>query len=481
MQLPSPKLCRTASRLPLLFALLTLLTFAACKKQDSQPGTDKAILSFTLLTDNNTLIDTADITVTITNDSILVGASYSVDITALIPNIEYSGAGISPKSGVEQNFTNPITYTVTAQDGTTKQYIVVFSRIVSNSLVFSGASNGSFFAFSADNGTIKWQYKGTSSFSYASPTYDSNVVFAGCTNGYMYAFDALTGTIKWQFFTDGTGIESSPSVANGIVYFGSNDDNFYAVNKVTGSLIWKYHTGANVSSTPLIDNGVVYVGSSDNNLYALNAATGALIWTYATGAMINQSSPALDNGVVFIGSRDGYLHAVYTANGQAKWKYSTGGISLEMSNPKVYNGFVYIGGWYNTSDFSEAGSVYAINEQSGTLVWSSLNSVGFGSDPAIDNNSLFITGDDGNISALNATAGTILWQKNILPNGAGPTVSDGTVYVGGGGTGYFYALDATTGTVKWKTAVTNGLDMATPCVLGKTGQIHRGSDPVPAI
>ncbi len=43
------------------------------------------------------------------------------DISALIPNITLSpGATITPDDTVKQNFTNPVEYTVTAQDGTTK-------------------------------------------------------------------------------------------------------------------------------------------------------------------------------------------------------------------------------------------------------------------------------------------------------------------------------------------------------------------------
>lgn len=45
-------------------------------------------------------------------------------VTALAPVITHNGAGISPESGVAQNFTNPVTYTVTATDGTTEQYTV---------------------------------------------------------------------------------------------------------------------------------------------------------------------------------------------------------------------------------------------------------------------------------------------------------------------------------------------------------------------
>ncbi|MBR0540336.1 MAG: DUF5018 domain-containing protein, partial [Bacteroidales bacterium] len=47
------------------------------------------------------------------------------DVTQLVPTIEVSeGATVEPASGVAQDFTNPVTYTVTAQNGTTAVYTV---------------------------------------------------------------------------------------------------------------------------------------------------------------------------------------------------------------------------------------------------------------------------------------------------------------------------------------------------------------------
>ena len=47
------------------------------------------------------------------------------DVTQLVPTIEVSeGATVEPASGVAQDFTHPVSYTVTAQNGTTAAYIV---------------------------------------------------------------------------------------------------------------------------------------------------------------------------------------------------------------------------------------------------------------------------------------------------------------------------------------------------------------------
>ena len=51
--------------------------------------------------------------------------SAETDVTQLVPTIEVSeGATVEPASGVAQDFSNPVTYTVTAQNGTTAVYTV---------------------------------------------------------------------------------------------------------------------------------------------------------------------------------------------------------------------------------------------------------------------------------------------------------------------------------------------------------------------
>lgn len=49
---------------------------------------------------------------------------FGTDVEELVPTIIHTGVSISPASGVAQDFTTPVDYTVTAADGTTKVYTV---------------------------------------------------------------------------------------------------------------------------------------------------------------------------------------------------------------------------------------------------------------------------------------------------------------------------------------------------------------------
>jgi len=59
-----------------------------------------------------------------TAHTITINVPHGTDVTALIPTIAITGATASPASGVAQDFTSPVTYTVTAADTTTQTYAV---------------------------------------------------------------------------------------------------------------------------------------------------------------------------------------------------------------------------------------------------------------------------------------------------------------------------------------------------------------------
>jgi hypothetical protein len=53
---------------------------------------------------------------------VAIEVAYTADITNLTPTITLSyGATVIPLSGVARDFTNPVPYTVTAEDGVTYQ------------------------------------------------------------------------------------------------------------------------------------------------------------------------------------------------------------------------------------------------------------------------------------------------------------------------------------------------------------------------
>ena len=85
---------------------------------------DNPVLSTNLSGNPQTVNDISTV-----NVYYVYGSQQPSDLTALKPTIEISaGATVSPASGAAQDFTVPVNYTVTAQDGTTKIYTVTVSQ-----------------------------------------------------------------------------------------------------------------------------------------------------------------------------------------------------------------------------------------------------------------------------------------------------------------------------------------------------------------
>lgn len=57
-------------------------------------------------------------------DTISLTVPHGTNVTALKPTVSITGISVSPNSDVETDFTSPVTYTVTAADGSTKDYTV---------------------------------------------------------------------------------------------------------------------------------------------------------------------------------------------------------------------------------------------------------------------------------------------------------------------------------------------------------------------
>jgi len=103
----------------LLFLMVALSAFSSCIKDEGPLNKEADIVSFKFLeVEADPYINQEFNTVTVELENI--------DATRLIPVIEVSpGATVYPPSELYQNFTNPVKYTVTSEDGVwTKEYIV---------------------------------------------------------------------------------------------------------------------------------------------------------------------------------------------------------------------------------------------------------------------------------------------------------------------------------------------------------------------
>lgn len=223
-----------------VFLLIIVCLFCGCKKSKpgpvTPPSTDKKITAFNFPQAENSMILREEVIGSISSNNIILMVPPETDLRSVRTMIAFTGRSVTPANSAPQNFTTPVNYTVTAEDGSTMVYTV----------------------------TVKYR----------------RIVFI-CSTGAMCAFDGLTGETIWKVmstqFTNGT-----PSFSKGTVFISGNDG-LYALDAKTGVQLWKYTIAytphlSQLLPSPVVVNNTVFISYSDGYVYAFNAINGTLMW-----------------------------------------------------------------------------------------------------------------------------------------------------------------------------------------------------------
>jgi len=97
--------------------------FTSCEKEE-ELSSKKEILSFVFEASKNANLE-HNVLGTINDNEIIAEVPFGTNVHDLVPSIEVSAlAEIGPKDNISTDFSNPVVYTVTAQDGTSKTFTV---------------------------------------------------------------------------------------------------------------------------------------------------------------------------------------------------------------------------------------------------------------------------------------------------------------------------------------------------------------------
>lgn len=410
----------------------------------------------------------------------------TADLTKLKPTISISDkAFVTPVSGNVIDFSKPVNFMVTAEDGSSQSYVVTLVKEAppvqavtiksgnnpSTNVVYVIGSS-TLYALNASTGKEIWNYdnngrilfanstiydgnivlvsKGVkfinastgvlngeiqeTSHSYSSPVIVNNVLYYGTgESGLLKAFDLKTKKEKWAtsvvYWAD-----ASPTVYKGNVFIAvKNGSCFNAYDAETGVLKWKTNTiNGNMSgfiNACTFENLVITSGSYSFKAFDIN--TGAIKWKFEE-CNGTTSSPTESEGIIYFGDDNSNFYALDATNGSLKWKYKTGAI-LD-SSPIVDQDFVYI---YGKDSF-----VYAFNKKTGELQWkyqigspSDYSYAYVESSPVVFEGVLYIIGRGSKTYALNAKTGEKIWEfnKTFYQTFASPFIIDknGKVYHSG--------------------------------------------------
>ena len=293
-----------------------------------------------------------------------------------------------------------------------------------NNYVYLGDRDNSVYKFRGSDGVRMWTYNhGHEGDHHASPAIaaDGTVYFAFSQNsdgnGSILAVKDTGNVIipapailpdtyiKWKFGVGQYATTSSPTLTTDLdsaplIILGFADSKVRAIrdNGTSAAVKWKTTIGPGVgaiAASPVIsaDGRTVYIGGY-GGMYALDAIDGHIKWTFPTSPANVDSTAALSSGgILYFVARNGNQRIVYainpaglnaTPNPSAQaiqnallWTY--GPITASLSSAGGFpiigaDGIVYV---------TMANGVYALQPNSGALLWQYLSTNGIMSGPAL--------------------------------------------------------------------------------------------------
>ncbi|QHW00598.1 PQQ-binding-like beta-propeller repeat protein [Spirosoma endbachense] len=475
------------SVLSTLFCLL-LLWFVSCKKTDDPvvipgsttgPGSNtsttgtkssaKTITAFTLAA----LSPAVNATIDATAKTISATVALGTDVTKLVPTITIADkATVSPASGVAQDFSRAVTYTVTAEDGSTQAYtttVTVDKPVVNTSdqILFAASPNSSKPTFASydlvtGNKLIDYADQNQIVSGISMPVVYNGILYTtrasgtpGSSSADMRAVEIKTGTVKWQYNKDVKDIPLGvPILSNGLLYFqdggkqyGGNEK-LIALDANTGEKKWEYQeSGATTIRAMTAMNGIVYFNADKQSRLVALDNTGKKIWSKDG---FNTVSITVVGNIIYVSNYDA-LYALDAATGTQKWKVANlSDDQYALSRVcTVGDGLLYIGGK----------KMYAFDAATGIKKWEFSPELGVSTSPYLTDGIVYF-GDDGmtkhggKFYALDAKTGARKWDfafNNPVSASSGyaisaPIAANGIVYIAS--KNGLYQLDAIAGTQK---------------------------------
>jgi outer membrane protein assembly factor BamB len=415
------------------------------------------------------------------------GYNYSEPITLKIKIINYVEEivpGNYPMFRTDQNRSGTTDYEIPGMGKELWKFetenAIESSPIFYNNKIYFGSNDYFVYCLEATTGELVWKYE-TGSNVRSTPAIANKRLYIGSNDYHLYCLNVLSGELIWKYKSKGI-IDSSPLIVGNHVVFGSLDGGVYSLNRENGTMEWMFDTGSEVwgstaywdrsvyigtfdgrmhciwltngterwnfstnkfstfngiYTTPLIVENRVIFGCEDNILYCLNATNGKRIWLFKTTGYI-YSSAAFGKDKIFITSlekeNDGILYAIPLDNpnndslishSEVLWKFRThdfdGGSSPIVS---IISNRVVVGS--NAGDAGGDGTVYCLDEATGSELWNFTVTGDFHSTPQVALNRVYI----GSLNNYLYCLGEKDEEQNLSKININISLSNSSVYSG---------------------------------------------------
>lgn len=251
-------------------------------------------------------------------------------------------------------------------------------------VVYAGRCNG-FGAYSLSDGKPLWRQQGGKDWwpsVYSGPSIGSGLIYQ--EGAFVRALDPTSGNVVWN---QPKTVVSTVAVVPAVVeqnetgdrlYVFQNGQSLLCLDGKTGSTLWTATHGpadkptdvplGNETGTPAVGEKVVCVGGGEVDwpgeekpsaaMHGFDKETGKLLWRfpvstgvvssipYKRGESTITSSPVIVGSVVYFGASDGYLYALDVDSGSLLWRYRLG-VPI-ASTVAVSGNAVIVAGWDGT-------------------------------------------------------------------------------------------------------------------------------------
>jgi len=178
------------------------------------------------------------------------------------------------------------------------------------------------------------------------------LLIASSCNGLIRALDRQTGQVRWSYDIrkdgDQTEFHGDPLVTEKLIIVGTDGKmgHVYAFERLTGAVRWKYRVEWRGLASDIVRSGDhIYAVTLDDELVCLDIASGVAKWSFRSGAppkpLYWTSSPAVIGDRAYFGGLDGMAYAVNAQSGKLVWKSNLGArVSTSVAS---HGGDIYVG------------------------------------------------------------------------------------------------------------------------------------------
>ena len=332
--------------------------------------------------------------------------------------------------------------------------------------LYFGSDEGAFYCVDSFDGSVVWKHviEGDAG---STPIVDeeNGVVYFADETGSVYGFSSAFGELRWSTnLQDGVASALKLSSNKKKLYVASLDMHLYAINSFDGNILWKQGPfSGKIWSTPkLIEDNIlisIFTEKNDSSVIMVNANFGNIIWKYSTASSPIFATPAVDeiNKLAYVIDAEGRIHVLNLVNGSLKHLHESGekcesSPVLNEKNNRLY--FVSVSGAFKCLDttlfkpiwerqfklkqedtvlsspllslesnilYAAVGrALYAMNAESGHIIWDHQANGEFISSPRIDQNKMLYIGcSDNFLLAFDGADGVLKWSLKT----GGPVVS----------------------------------------------------------